>query len=307
MATKPTISFVIGSYNRRQFIRATLDNVRREAKPYAHEIIVVDGGSSDGTVEYLLAQKDIITIVQHNRGTWNGRPLPRRSWGYFINLAFKCAQGRLVCMLSDDCLLVPGSIGAALELYEVECRSKPLVGGIAFYFRDWPDEIQYKVHRTYGRNLAINHGIYVREALEAVDYADEDNYGFYCADGDLSLRIWEAGYRIVACPQAFVEHHAHAPERASHSRKEQYEQDMRFSRERWKHLIGIDEFVSDWPSISYTDPANTIASFPVSGMIAQARWKFVRRSKDVLRSVLRRTPPCAPDAMGAGRGEKEGA
>jgi glycosyltransferase involved in cell wall biosynthesis len=56
------------------------------------EIIVVDGGSEDGTLEWLIRQKDIITIVQHNRGEFNGKPVKRKSWGYFMNPCFKAAH-----------------------------------------------------------------------------------------------------------------------------------------------------------------------------------------------------------------------
>ena len=64
----PVVSVVIGSYNRSRYLRATLDTVRRELEDVAHEIIVVDGGSTDGSLRWLLRQKDLITIVQHNRG-----------------------------------------------------------------------------------------------------------------------------------------------------------------------------------------------------------------------------------------------
>src|SRR5688572_14235075 len=101
------LSVVIGSYNRRRFLELTLESVREELAGSAHEIIVVDGGSQDGTVDWLTRQRDVIAVVQHNRGTWRGRPLERRSWGYFMNLGFKLAQGKYICMLSDDCLLVP--------------------------------------------------------------------------------------------------------------------------------------------------------------------------------------------------------
>ena len=90
---KPQISVVLGSFNRRRYLRATLGAVRGHGIAVPYEIIVVDGGSTDGALQYLTKQKDVITIVQHNRGTWQGKPIVRRSWGYFMNLAFKAAQG----------------------------------------------------------------------------------------------------------------------------------------------------------------------------------------------------------------------
>jgi len=88
---KPIVSVVIGSLNRREFIEATIDSIRAELTMHEREIIVVDGGSDDGTVEWLLSQKDVITIVQHNRGVWNDEPIERKSWGYFMNLGFRAA------------------------------------------------------------------------------------------------------------------------------------------------------------------------------------------------------------------------
>ena len=53
--------------NRLSFLQATIHSVRASVVDEPFEIIVVDGGSSDGTVEWLVQQKDIITILQHNR------------------------------------------------------------------------------------------------------------------------------------------------------------------------------------------------------------------------------------------------
>ena len=43
------------------------------------------------------AAQDIITIVHHNRA--NGATM--RSWGWFMNIAFRSAHGRCILMMSD--------------------------------------------------------------------------------------------------------------------------------------------------------------------------------------------------------------
>jgi GT2 family glycosyltransferase len=195
------VSVVIGTYNRLRYLKATLESVRDELASTPHEILVVDGGSSDGTIRWLTAQKDLVSIVQHNRGTWRGRPIERRSWGYFMNLGFKAAQGRYVCMLSDDCLVIPGAITNGLKLD---------ASVVAFYWRDFPVDERYKVGVTFGDRLFVNHGLYAREALEAVGFIDEESFAFYHADGDLALRLADAGYPCVASEDSYVEHYADA-------------------------------------------------------------------------------------------------
>src|SRR5688572_30363291 len=93
-ADRPLVSIVIGSYNRRRFLERAIESIRANGARSTHEQIVVDGGSTDGSLDWLVRQKDVITIVQHNRGDFRGEPVRRRSWGYFMNLGFKAAQGR---------------------------------------------------------------------------------------------------------------------------------------------------------------------------------------------------------------------
>lgn len=228
----PKISIVIGSFNRCGFLKLCVDAVRAELAGGSYEIIVVDGGSTDGSIEWLVQQKDIIAIIQHNRGEWNGKRIVRKPWAYFMNLAFKAASGNYVCMLSDDSLIVPGAILNGVDLFDELIANDLKVGGVAFYFRDYPLRKDYAVAINVG-NLYVNHGLFLRSALEEVGFCDEGYY-FYFADTDLSLKIKQAGYAIVSSKCSFVEHYFEAtPEIRASNNDERKEKDRLRLIEKW--------------------------------------------------------------------------
>ncbi len=204
---QPVVSVVLGTYNRLRFLKSTIASIRASQIAEPCEIIVVDGGSTDGTIDWLAAQRDIITIVQHNRETVGETSRRKRSWGYFMNLGFKCAEGRYVCMISDDSVVHPDTIANGVKRFDQElARGRPL-GGLAFYWRSWPEEKNYRICcPPFLDRLMINHGLFLREAVAKVGYIDEDRYSFYCADGDLSLKLWAAGYELKDCEEALLEH-----------------------------------------------------------------------------------------------------
>lgn len=248
---KKDISIVIGSYNRLPYLKATLETVREELGLTPHEIIVTDGGSDDGSVEWLTQQKDVISIIQHNRGSWRGHEIKRKSWGYFMNLGFKAASGKYICMLSDDCLVIPGAIKEGVRVAE---SSKKKIGAVAFYWRNWPEQKKYWVGKTFGDRVFVNHGLYLRKAMEKVGYADAENYHFYHADGDLSQKIWEAGYKIIDSPTSFIEHHSHANQEVRASNLKLQQQDWSHYKGKWGYL---GEPRQDWVEKEYTDTAES--------------------------------------------------
>ena len=76
------------------------------------EIIVVDGGSNDGTCDWLAKQKDILTIIQPNYqiSDKNGISVLAHSWGEFMNIGFKYANSPWIVMVSDDLILTKGAL-----------------------------------------------------------------------------------------------------------------------------------------------------------------------------------------------------
>jgi glycosyltransferase involved in cell wall biosynthesis len=87
----PLISVIIPTYNREHCVRQSLDSVLAQTfKDF--ELIVVDDGSSDGTVEILKSYGDKIRLIcQKNAGAGAAR-----------NTAIRVAQGKYIAFLDSD-------------------------------------------------------------------------------------------------------------------------------------------------------------------------------------------------------------
>ncbi len=261
--TRSHVSLVLGSYNRKEFLIEAIQSIRRNGIEVPYEIIVVDGGSTDGSKEWLGSQADIITIIQHNRIAPEGQTVRRRSWGYFMNLGFKCAEGQYIVMISDDSLLVPGAVMNGIRHCEALQRQGRNIGAVAFYWRNWPEQQDYWVGLTCGGKMFVNHGLYVRAALERVGWIDEERYRFYCADGDVCLKLWEQGYEVVDCPTSFVEHFSHANLAVRQSNLEHEREDRKAYQDRWRGIF-LDPSkpnLGGWIHLAHADQAHTAEGF----------------------------------------------
>ena len=68
---KETIAAVVVTFNRLKLLKRTINALRNQTWPIA-EIVVVNNGCTDGTGEWLEAQKDLTVITQDNVGGSGG-------------------------------------------------------------------------------------------------------------------------------------------------------------------------------------------------------------------------------------------
>ncbi len=234
MTQKPIVSIVMGAYNRREFLKLAIESAREEIADIPHEILVIDGGSDDGSLEWLMLQKDIITIIQHNRGEFRGKAIMRRSWGYFMNLVFKSAQGKYILMISDDTIFHANAVKNGLAFIEEQEAQGKKVGAVPFYFHDvgYDEPNTYKVFTLMGK-VVLNHGIYVKSAMVDIDYADEDSYGFYVSDSDICFKLLKHGYEVLPCKTALMLHKQDHPVSFAMEHNEMWVRDVTAFIQKW--------------------------------------------------------------------------
>lgn len=104
LAPMPVLSVVTPVFNSARFLAETLDSVARLT--VSHEHIVLDGGSTDGTVQLLEARGD-------PRLTWVSEP--DRGQTHAVNKGFERAQGELLGWLNGDDEYVSEAVDRAVS------------------------------------------------------------------------------------------------------------------------------------------------------------------------------------------------
>lgn len=138
----PLVTIVTPSFNQAQFLEEAIRSVLLQGYPNL-EYIIMDGGSTDGSVEIIEKYADFLSY-------WTSQKDDGQSDA--INKGFKRAQGHYLAWLNSDDVLLPGAIHAVVQ----ELHSDPL-SGMAFAQVDVIDE--------KGRKVGI---------FEPVDYSFKD-------------------------------------------------------------------------------------------------------------------------------------
>jgi glycosyltransferase involved in cell wall biosynthesis len=194
-ANQPSVSIVLATYNRRDWLRLAMDSVLEQSYPNL-ELLVMDDGSTDGTPE-LLEEYSRRHPPERFRAVRHDNMGQART----LNRGYEMARGEILGYLSDDDLLVRGAVARLVA----ELREDPDAVAVYPGYRmidadgkivDTVRPIEYSPLEAFRRHDTIigPGGLVRREALEAT--GGWDPYWHWMGDLILWMRVGLQG-RVI--------------------------------------------------------------------------------------------------------------
>jgi len=249
-----TLTVVTPIFEAAAWLDEMLDSVASLRVPHQH--VVVDGGSSDGTVEILRARADSAL-------EWVSEP--DRGQAHAVNKGLRRATGDIVCWINGDDLVVPEAIERAVEHFASHPDTQVVYGGLDFMDSDGRVRREYRpaawsFHRylLLGDYIPTPTILFRRTRFEQVGWLDErwadaSDYDFY-------LRLMHAT-KVDRLPDAHVRFRYHPASKTGRQAHVQQDEALKIrlawarTRRQRAVMIGFDRLkravlphLTGWPA-----------------------------------------------------------
>jgi GT2 family glycosyltransferase len=224
------VSVVIANWNLNNLLYECLQSVHENSENVIFEVIVVDNGSSDGSVEMVRKYFPYVRLIENTDNL---------GFNVATNQAIEASQGRYMLLLNNDTVVTPGTLAQLVEYMDAH----PGVGIVGpklvypdgrlqwschhfetlfsalwmalFLYRLFPrSEIFGRYNMTYWDYndtrevdwLMATCMLVRREAISEVGLLRDEGFAGG-ADADWCFRFWQHGWSVVYYHQAIVVHH----------------------------------------------------------------------------------------------------
>jgi glycosyltransferase involved in cell wall biosynthesis len=203
MRENPRISVVTPSFNGATTIRETIQSVLRQGYPDV-EHIVMDGGSTDGTLEIVREYPHLLWTSGKDEGHYDA-----------MNKGVARATGELIVILNADDCFRPGAFQSVSSAYAAHPEWDASFGDVVYVdgrgreiYRREEAVYDYNVLR-YWEDYICHHTLFVRkpvyERLGGYRHKDFKN----ACDYEFILRLGREGCRVGHVPALLVDYRFH--------------------------------------------------------------------------------------------------
>ncbi len=211
------VSVVTPNYNGERFLKTFLNSLN-EDNQYIGEVIIVDNGSSDGSLDYLKNNSfEFPLVLIENKENVGFSPA--------VNQGIRKAKNNLVFSINNDTEIKKGSIKSLVDLitssddiFSVQAKmlqynNKNLIDDVGdeYNLLAWTKKVgenhessEYVEVKDIFSSCA-GAAMYNKSILNEIGLFD-DNFFAYMEDVDLAIRSKINGYRNLLCPDAIVYH-----------------------------------------------------------------------------------------------------
>ena len=204
MASGPKISIVTPTFNGMATLRETIESVLQQ--DYTNwEHIVIDGGSTDGTVDLLRSYPHLQWVSEKDPGHYHA-----------MNKGIERASGDIVAILNGDDYYRPDALSKVASAFVEHPDWDALFCDVIFVdgegqeiFRREEARYDYDVLRFGNVGYVIHPTLFVKKAVhDRIGLYRYDKY-LNCCDGELILRLGQKGCRVGHVPDWLVNYRFH--------------------------------------------------------------------------------------------------
>ena len=189
---QPKISIITITFNSENTVEETIKSVIAQEYPNL-EYIIIDGASTDGTLEVVNRYRDKIAKIVSE---------PDKGISDAFNKGIKHATGEIVGIINSDDILLPGALQAVADAYE---EGIGVYRGNIFIWDSKSDtrikavpSMKFPLH-TYKKRIVCHQGTFVAKSVYEKYGAFKTHFRFMM-DVDLLIRLYEAGVKFKYIP-----------------------------------------------------------------------------------------------------------